>query len=58
MTKLKVKGLKWQKLKIRGSVLHFCQQTICSEINEALIADDVVFICKLTSKSKPYRSTS
>ena len=24
MTKLKVRGLKWQKLKVRGSVLHFC----------------------------------
>ena len=25
MTKLKVRGLKWKKLKGRGSVLHFCQ---------------------------------
>ena len=26
MTKLKVKGLKWKTLKVRGSVLHFCQK--------------------------------
>ena len=24
MTKLKVRGLKWKRLKVRGSVLYFC----------------------------------
>ena len=24
MTKLKIRGLKWKMLKVRGSVLHFC----------------------------------
>ena len=24
MTKLKVRGLKWKRLKVRGSILHFC----------------------------------
>ena len=28
MTKLKVRGLKWKRLKIRGSVLHFCLKFI------------------------------
>ena len=26
MTKLKVRGLKWKTMKVRGSVLHFCQK--------------------------------
>ena len=26
MTKLKVRGLKWKTVKVRGSVLHFCQK--------------------------------
>ena len=26
MTKLKVRGLKWKRLKVRGLVLHFCQK--------------------------------